>query len=68
MPRTEAERPYVHYLSLGGLDLDPLCKTENAPKPRGAVTAHIERITCPDCIRILNMMLAGTLNQHLRKQ
>jgi len=60
--------PAIHFLNIGGLDLGPLCELETQKRERPTVTALIEQVTCPDCIRMLNTMLAGALNNRRRSR
>lgn len=59
----EGSQKYVHFLKVGGVELEPLCAASNAPPPQGEVTALIERVTCSKCVSMLNLLLAGRLNQ-----
>lgn len=68
MHTPEPEPPQVHFLNVGDLDLSPLCGVGDGPAARAQVTALIERVTCPDCVRQLNAMLAGALNQNQRQR
>lgn len=68
MRTPEPELPPVHFLNVGDLDLSPLCRAGDETMTRAQVTALIERVTCPDCVRQLNAMLAGALNQKQRQR
>lgn len=68
MGEPQTETPVVHFLNVGGLDLAPLCRANGGAGPRAKVTALIERVTCPDCARLLNAMLAVELNQTQRRR
>ncbi len=65
---SKSSRPQpIHFLKVGGVALEPLCGAANVKLPEGDVTALIERVTCPQCLKLLNLMLAGKLNGGARR-